>query len=71
MLFRPEEVHRASGIRRVFKPLPIGHRHIGHQILRLSSENLAIADLDPDRKSTIETRSIDLNCFSWEEPADC
>jgi hypothetical protein len=71
MLFRPEEVHRASGIRSVFKPLPKGHRHISHQALGLGSENLPIADLDLDRMSTIETGSIDLDGFSWEEPADC
>jgi hypothetical protein len=71
MLFRPEEVHRASGIRRVFKPLPKGHCYIGHQTLRLSSENLPIADLDTDRKSAIETGSIDLDYFPGKEPADC
>jgi hypothetical protein len=32
---------------------------------------LPIADLDPDRKFTIETGSLDLECFPWEEPADC
>jgi hypothetical protein len=71
MLFRPEEVHRASGIGSVFKPLPKGHSHIPHQTFRLGSKDLPVADLHPNRESTIETGSIDLDCFPWKEPANC
>jgi hypothetical protein len=71
MLFRPEEVHRASGIGGVFKPLPKGHSHIPHQTFRLGSKDLPIADLHLNQEPTIETGSIDLDCFPWKEPADC
>jgi hypothetical protein len=70
MLFRPEEIHCASGVGSVFKPLPKGHSHVSHQTLRLDSKDLTIADLHPNRKPTIETGSVDPNCFSWKEPAD-
>jgi len=71
MLFRPEEVHSASGIGSVFKPLPKGNSHITHQTLRLGSKDLPVADLHPNQEPTIETGSIDLDCFSRKEPADC
>jgi hypothetical protein len=70
MLFRPEEVHRTSGIRSVFKPLPKGHGHICHQTFRLGSKDLPVTDLHPNREPAIETRSVDLNCLPWKEPAD-
>ena len=35
VLFRPEEVHGASGIRTVLEPLPVGHCHITNHILRV------------------------------------
>ena len=70
MLFRPEEVHRASGIRSIFKPLPEGHSHIRHQTFRLGSKDLPVANLHSNREPAIKTGSIDLNCFSREEPAD-
>ena len=71
MLFRPEEVHRASGIGTVFKPFPEGHSHIRHKTLRIGSKDLPVANLDSNREPTIKTRSVDLNCFPREEPADC
>jgi hypothetical protein len=70
MLFRPEEVHRASGIGSVFKPFPKGHSHIAHQTFRLGSKNFSITDLHPIREPTIEAGSIDLDRFPWKEPAD-
>jgi len=71
MLFRPEEVHRASGIGGIFKPLPEGHSHIRHETFGIGSNDLPVADLHSNREPTVETGSIDLNCFSGEEPADC
>jgi hypothetical protein len=35
VLFRPEEVHGASGIRSVLEPLPERNCHITHHILRV------------------------------------
>jgi len=71
MLFRPEEVHRASGIGRIFKPFPERHCHVRHQTFRLGSKDLPISNLYSNREPAVETGSIDLNCFSGEEPADC
>jgi len=70
MLFRPEEVHRASGIGGIFKPLPERHGHVGHQTFRLGSKDLPVSNLHSNRKPAIETGDIDLNRFSGEEPAD-
>jgi len=66
MLFRPEEVHRASGIRGIFKPFPIGYCHIGHYPFWFGSEDFPVSDLHPYGKPAIKTGSIDLNCFSWK-----
>jgi hypothetical protein len=71
MLFRPEEVHRASGIGSVFKPLPKGHSHIPHQTFRFGSKDLPVADFHTNRETAIETGSIDLDYFLRKEPADC
>jgi len=71
VFFRPEEIHRASGIGGIFKPLPKGHCHIGHQTFGVSSKNFPIPNLHPYGKPAIETRGIDLNCFPRKEPADC
>jgi hypothetical protein len=71
MLFRPKEVHRASGIRGIFKPLPKRNSHICHQTFGFGSKELPVPDLHLHREPTIETGSIDLDCFPWKEPADC
>jgi hypothetical protein len=70
MLFRPEEVHRASGIGSIFKPLPKGNSHKRHQTFRLGSKDLPVADLHSNREPTVETGSIDLDHFTWKEPAN-
>jgi hypothetical protein len=71
MLFRPEEVHRTSGIGSIFKPLPKRYSHIRHQTFRLGSKDLPVSNLHPNREPAIETGSIDLDCFFRKEPADC
>jgi hypothetical protein len=48
MLFRPEEVHGASGIRDVFEPLPERHGHISHEAFWIAFQNHPIAYLHPD-----------------------
>ena len=70
MVFRPEEVHGASGIGWVFKPFPERHRDIRHQTFRLGSKDLPVSNLHSNREPTVETGSIDLNCFPREKPAD-
>src|SRR5512143_3635161 len=71
MLFRPEDVHRASSIGGILKPFPEGHGHISHKIPGISPKNLPIANFYLNRKPAIQTRGIDPYCFPGEEPADC
>jgi hypothetical protein len=70
VLFRPEEIHRASGIREVFVPFPHGNSDISHHPFGLDSEEDAILDIHPDRQPTIQTGCIDLNSFPRKKPAD-
>jgi hypothetical protein len=71
VLFRPEEVHGASGIRSVLEPLPVGHCHIANHILRVCPQNDSITDLHLKGFSTIQARRIDLNRLSGKKPANC
>jgi hypothetical protein len=71
VLFRPEEIHGASGIRSVLKPLPEGNCHIPNHILRLCPQNDSIPDLHLKGLSTIQARRIDLNRLSGKKPANC
>jgi len=70
MLFRPEEVHGASGIGSIFGPFPEWHSHIPHQTLRISPQDLPVADLHLDGLAAVKTGCIDLDYFAREEPAD-
>jgi hypothetical protein len=70
MLFRPEEVHGASGIRNILDPPPEGDSHIPLDTLRLGAENLPVTDLDLKRPSAVEAGRINLDNFPGEEPAD-
>ena len=47
VLFRPEEIHRASGIGDVSEPLPEGNGHVSHQPIRLGVFDHPIPDLSP------------------------
>jgi hypothetical protein len=71
VLFRPEEIHGASGIWNILEPLPVGHSHITNHVLRLRPQNDPIPDLHQNGLSTIQARRIDLNCLSGKKPADC
>jgi len=70
MLFRPEEVHGASGIRDVLEPLPVRYSYVTHHLLGLCPQNDSIPNLHLDGLSTIKTRQIDLNRPSRKKPAD-
>jgi hypothetical protein len=70
VLFRPKEIHCASGIREVVKPLPKRHRGVGHKTFGVGALQLTIFHFNFDRRSTIETRGIDLNDLSRKQPAD-
>jgi hypothetical protein len=70
MLFRPEEVHSASGIGNIFHPPPEGDGHISRDSFRIGAENLPVADLDLKGLSAVKTGRIDLYDLPWEKPAD-
>jgi hypothetical protein len=70
VFFRPEEIHRASGVRDVVEPLPEGNRHIGNQAFRLSVKHYSITNFHANGESAIQTRTIYTDRFPWEEPAD-
>ena len=71
MLFRPEEIHGASGIREVFVPFPHGNGHISHHPFRLNMEEDAIFYIHPHRQPAIQAGRIDPNGLPGEKPADC
>ena len=70
VLFRPEEVHPASGMREVVEPLPERHRHIDGGLFGVQPEDRSITDFDADGEPAIETRAIDTDRLSGEKPAD-
>jgi len=70
VFFRPEEIHRASSVRDVVKPLPEGNGHIGDQAFGLGVKNYSITDFDANWESAIQTGTIYADRFSWKEPAD-
>ena len=70
MLFRPEEIHGASGIRNVLEPFPEGNGYISHKTLRFFQKNFPILDLHPDGLSAIKTWGIDPDLFAGKQPAD-
>jgi len=63
MLFRPEEVHGASGIGNVFHPPPERYGYVSHETLRIGAEDFPVPDLYPDRKPAIQTGGIYLHRF--------
>ncbi len=70
MLFRPEEIHGTSGIRHVVEPILKGYRCISHYTYRFCIQDCSILHFHADRRTTIQTRSINLYCFTWKKPAD-
>ena len=69
MLFRPEELHEASGIGSVQIPITEGQRAVGDDTVGIAIFDDPVLDLHLNGQAAIETRSIDLNGFAWEEPA--
>ena len=70
MFFRPEEFHEASGIGSVQIPIPKGQRAVGDDSVGVAIFDNPVLDLHLHRQTAIATRSIDLNGFAWEKPAD-
>jgi hypothetical protein len=70
MFLRPKEIHGGSGIREVVEPLPKRHRGVSYKTFGIGALHLTIFHINFHRRSTIETRGIDLDDFSRKEPAD-
>jgi hypothetical protein len=70
VLFRPEEVHRASGTGSILEPLPERYSHIADHILGFYLQNDSIPDLHVYGLSAIEAGGIDANRFAGKKPAD-
>ncbi len=70
VFFRPEEIHRASGIGEVFVPFPHGNSHISRHPFRLNPEEDAVLNIYPDGQPAIQTRCIDPNNLPGKKPAD-
>ena len=70
MLFRPEEIHGASGIGNIFEPIPVRYGCIGYQTFRFGTLDRTIFHHHPHGRPAIKARGNDLDCFPWKEPAD-
>jgi len=69
MLFRPEEIHGASGIGEVFIPFPHGNSYISHQSFRFNAEENAVFDIHPHGQPAIQTGGIDPDGLPGKKPA--
>ena len=70
MLFRPEEIHCASGKREVFPPLPKRNRHIGHDAFRIGMKYAPVSNFYGNGESAVQTWTIDTNRLARKKPAD-
>jgi hypothetical protein len=71
MLFRPEEVHGASGVGHVLWPFPKGNRYVPNQSFGITVQHFPVLDIQAYWFATIETGRFKMDCFAWEKPADC
>jgi hypothetical protein len=70
ILFRPEEIHGASGIGNVFEPFSKGDAGICDQAFGFCAEHSSVLHFHSNRRATIKTGCIDTDCFTREKPAD-
>jgi hypothetical protein len=70
MLFRPEEVHGASGVSWIFKPFPKRNRDIGHVSRGVFIQYFAVSEHHSEWFTAIETRKIYGYRLARKEPAD-
>ena len=70
MLFRPEEVHGASGVREVVEPLPERNRYVGGHAIGVHAKDRPVTNFYANGESTIEAWTIYTDHFPWKEPAD-
>jgi hypothetical protein len=71
VLFRPEEIHGASGIGEIVEPFPERSRSISYYTFRLNTLDDTFFHFHSDWQPTIKAGSINLDGFAWKKPADC
>ena len=71
MLFRPEDVHGASGIGDVVEPLGEWNGYMPYYPLRVGAKENTVSYLHTNWHPAIQTGSIYTDYLSWKKPADC
>ena len=70
MLFRPEEIHGASGIGNVLEPFPERDGGVGDRGCGFRAEHHPVLHFHPNRQAAIQTGRVDPDGFPGKEPAD-
>ena len=70
VLFRPEEVHGASGIGKIFGPPPERNGDIADNPVRAPGRDFSIPDFHEERLAAIQTGGVYANRFLRKKPAD-
>lgn len=70
MLFRPEEIHGASGIGQIVEPVSEWNGGVSNDFLRLGILDGTVLHLYPDGGTAIQAGRIDPYCLSGKQPAD-
>jgi hypothetical protein len=70
MLFRPEEMDTASRVRPIFCPLAQGDINITTNFSGFMAFNVSVTHYYAHGLTAIQARSVDLNRFPREDPAD-
>ena len=71
MLFRPEDVHGASGIGDVVEPLGEWNSYVSYYPLRVGAKENAVSYLHMEWLPAIQTGGIYTDYLSRKKPADC
>jgi hypothetical protein len=70
ILFRPEEIHGASGIGDVFEPFPKGDGGISDRACGFRTEHHPVLHFHPNWQAAIQTGRLDPDRFPGKKPAD-
>jgi hypothetical protein len=70
ILFRPEEIHGASGIGNIFEPFSKRDRGISDQSSGFRAEQNPVLHFHPNRQAAIQAGRLDPDRFPGKKPAD-
>ena len=71
MLFRPEEIHGASGVCPVFHPFSQGECNITHYFCGFGLYDIPISQFHNHRIAAIQTNAVNSDGLPWKQPANC